>query len=181
MWMTLNCCERLARSAREPACGCMFCSTVSVRGLDLEKADVERNSSRAGCSFAFYHPIASWRIDRVNRRTHRRILVVDGRVALLAASVFLTSGWVTPMHPITGVRFMPAGRSMCKKDSRQLEKPGEIRSLHRDCARLCGREMQEVFERDLTRSRRYTFEDFEKRSLWDRFIEWVMLPFHSQV
>jgi cardiolipin synthase A/B len=43
-----------------------------------------------------------------------------------------------------------------------------------------GREMQEVFERDLTRSRRYTLEDFEKRSLWDRFIEWVMLPFHSQ-
>jgi cardiolipin synthase A/B len=43
-----------------------------------------------------------------------------------------------------------------------------------------GREMQEVFERDLTRPRRYTLEDFEKRSLWDRFIEWVMLPFHSQ-
>ena len=43
-----------------------------------------------------------------------------------------------------------------------------------------GREMQEVFERDLPRSRRYTLEDFEKRSLWERFIEWVMLPFHSQ-
>ena len=40
-----------------------------------------------------------------------------------------------------------------------------------------GREMQEVFERDLTRSRRYTFEDFEKRSLWDRFIEWVCCRF----
>ena len=48
-------------------------------GLDLEKADVER-LKQAGCSFAFYHPIASLRIDRVNRRTHRRILVVDGRV-----------------------------------------------------------------------------------------------------
>jgi cardiolipin synthase A/B len=44
-----------------------------------------------------------------------------------------------------------------------------------------GREMQEVFERDLLRSRRYTLEDFEKRSLWERFIEWVMLPFHSQI
>ena len=44
-----------------------------------------------------------------------------------------------------------------------------------------GREMQEVFERDLLRSRRYTLEDFEKRSLWERFVEWVMLPFHSQI
>ena len=47
--------------------------------------------------------------------------------------------------------------------------------------RAFGREMQEVFERDLLRSRRYTLEDFEKRSFWDRFVEWVMLPFHSQV
>ena len=48
-------------------------------GLALDKADVER-LKEAGCAFAFYHPIASWRIDRVNRRTHRRVLVVDGRV-----------------------------------------------------------------------------------------------------
>ena len=47
--------------------------------------------------------------------------------------------------------------------------------------RAFGRQMQEVFERDLLRSRRYTLEDFEKRSLSERFIEWVMLPFHSQV
>jgi cardiolipin synthase A/B len=44
-----------------------------------------------------------------------------------------------------------------------------------------GREMQVVFERDLLQSKRYTLEDFEKRSLWDRFTEWVMLPFHSQI
>ena len=48
-------------------------------GLSLDNADVER-LNEAGCAFAYYHPIASWRIDRVNRRTHRRILVVDGRV-----------------------------------------------------------------------------------------------------
>ena len=44
-----------------------------------------------------------------------------------------------------------------------------------------GREMQTVFERDLLRSKSYTLEDFEKRSLWDRFTEWLMLPFHSQI
>jgi cardiolipin synthase A/B len=44
-----------------------------------------------------------------------------------------------------------------------------------------GREMQAVFERDLQQAKRYTLEDFEKRSLWDRFTEWLMLPFHSQI
>ena len=44
-----------------------------------------------------------------------------------------------------------------------------------------GREMQEVFERDLEQSRPYTLEQFNSRSLWERSIEWVMLPFHSQL
>ena len=44
-----------------------------------------------------------------------------------------------------------------------------------------GREMQEVFERDSLGSRRYTLEDFEKQSLGERFVEWVMLPLHSQI
>jgi cardiolipin synthase len=44
-----------------------------------------------------------------------------------------------------------------------------------------GREMQAVFERDLQHSKPYTLEDFEKRSLWERFTEWLMLPFHSQI
>jgi cardiolipin synthase A/B len=34
----------------------------------------------SGCSFAYYHPVRSWRIDRMNRRSHRRVLVVDGRI-----------------------------------------------------------------------------------------------------
>ena len=34
----------------------------------------------AGCSFAYYHAVRAWRIDRLNRRTHRRVLVVDGRI-----------------------------------------------------------------------------------------------------
>jgi cardiolipin synthase len=34
----------------------------------------------AGCKFTYYHPTHSLRVDRTNRRTHRRILVVDGKV-----------------------------------------------------------------------------------------------------
>jgi cardiolipin synthase A/B len=34
----------------------------------------------AGCLVEFYHPLRPWMLDSINNRTHRRILVVDGRV-----------------------------------------------------------------------------------------------------
>jgi cardiolipin synthase A/B len=45
----------------------------------LDNSDV-RMMKDAGCKFAYYHPTHSWRVDRTNRRTHRRILVVDGKL-----------------------------------------------------------------------------------------------------
>ncbi len=48
-------------------------------GWKLNNSDV-RMMEDAGCKFAYYHPLLSWRIDRTNRRTHRRVLVVDGKV-----------------------------------------------------------------------------------------------------
>jgi cardiolipin synthase len=45
--------------------------------LDNEYVKAMRD---AGCEFAYYHPTRSFRIDRANRRTHRRILVVDGKI-----------------------------------------------------------------------------------------------------
>jgi cardiolipin synthase len=35
----------------------------------------------SGCHVAFFRPLRPWQINRLNHRTHRRILVVDGRVA----------------------------------------------------------------------------------------------------
>lgn len=46
---------------------------------ELENSDVKM-MEEAGCKFAYYHPAKSWRIDQSNRRTHRRIMVVDGMV-----------------------------------------------------------------------------------------------------
>ncbi|MEO8045079.1 MAG: phospholipase D-like domain-containing protein [Spartobacteria bacterium] len=48
-------------------------------GWSLDNSDVKM-MKEAGCKFAYYHPLKSWRIDRTNRRSHRRILVVDGKV-----------------------------------------------------------------------------------------------------
>ncbi|MES2597736.1 MAG: phospholipase D-like domain-containing protein [Verrucomicrobiota bacterium] len=49
-------------------------------GTALKDSDVRRLED-AGCKFAYYHPTRALRVDRINRRTHRRILVVDGREA----------------------------------------------------------------------------------------------------
>jgi cardiolipin synthase len=56
-------------------------------GWNLKNSDV-RKMKEAGCHFAYYHPTASWRVDRTNRRTHRRVLVTDGKVAFTGAVGF---------------------------------------------------------------------------------------------
>jgi cardiolipin synthase len=48
-------------------------------GWSLDNSDVKM-MKEAGCKFAYYHPLLSWRIDRTNRRSHRRVLVIDGKV-----------------------------------------------------------------------------------------------------
>jgi cardiolipin synthase len=44
-----------------------------------------------------------------------------------------------------------------------------------------GRQMEEVFEKDLAQSREYTLEEFKGRSFWERITEWLMIPFRSQL
>lgn len=56
-------------------------------GWSLDNSDV-RMMQKAGCKFAYYHPTASWRVDRTNRRSHRRVLVVDGKVAFTGSAGF---------------------------------------------------------------------------------------------
>jgi len=43
----------------------------------LKRTDVEM-LRRAGCRVEFFRPVRPWMLDVINRRTHRRILVVDG-------------------------------------------------------------------------------------------------------
>lgn len=48
-------------------------------GGKFHSADRER-LVRAGCALRFFHPLRPWMIDAINHRTHRRLLVVDGRI-----------------------------------------------------------------------------------------------------
>jgi cardiolipin synthase len=48
--------------------------------LFITAEDVER-MTRAGCHVEFFRPLRFWQISRLNYRTHRRLLVIDGRLA----------------------------------------------------------------------------------------------------
>ncbi|MFL6589200.1 MAG: phospholipase D-like domain-containing protein [Chthoniobacterales bacterium] len=56
-------------------------------GWALDNSDV-RQMTDAGCKFAYYHPVQSWRLDRTNRRSHRRMLIVDGTVGFTGGAAF---------------------------------------------------------------------------------------------
>ena len=56
-------------------------------GWGLDNSDV-RMMKDAGCKFAYYHPVASWRVDRTNRRSHRRVLVIDGKIGFTGGAAF---------------------------------------------------------------------------------------------
>lgn len=56
-------------------------------GWGLNNSDV-RMLTNAGCKFAYYHPVQSWRMDRANRRSHRRVLVVDGKIGFTGGAAF---------------------------------------------------------------------------------------------
>jgi len=53
----------------------------------LDNSDV-RIMREAGCKFAYYHPTASLRVDRTNRRSHRRLMVIDGKIAFTGSAGF---------------------------------------------------------------------------------------------
>jgi cardiolipin synthase A/B len=56
-------------------------------GWSLKNSDV-RMMKDAGVKFAYYHPTHSWRVDRTNRRSHRRLLIIDGRIGFTGSMAF---------------------------------------------------------------------------------------------
>ena len=296
-------------------------------GWSLDNSDV-RMMTDAGCKFAYYHPLASWRVDRTNRRSHRRVLVVDGKVGFTGGAAFAdewtgnaqdkdhwretharlegpivaslqaafqshwakcygealtgagqfpplpTAGdlsaqvvtsksfsyaaiplvqavafaaaerriWITnpyctptddqvdllvkavqrgvdvrlllpgPHHdqPLTesagrtaygrllegGVKifeyqptmihsktmvvdglFSMVGSSNLDARSSEINEEIDVVVYHE----AFGREMEQIFEADLKNAREYTYQDFQQRSLWARAVEWLALPFRSQL
>src|SRR6266536_3854808 len=63
-------------------------------GAKLSRNDVSAMRD-AGCVVEFFHPLRPWMLDTINHRTHRRILVVDGKIAFTGGAGVATSGSVT--------------------------------------------------------------------------------------
>jgi cardiolipin synthase len=49
-------------------------------------ADAARRLTDAGCLLAFYQPVRWYRLHRLNNRTHRELLIVDGRTAFVGGA-----------------------------------------------------------------------------------------------
>lgn len=64
-------------------------------------------------------------------------------------------------------------------DNRSFRLNDEINLTMYDSV-LAGR-MEELFRKDRARSRPYTYEDYQRRSLRDRLFEWAVLPFRSEL
>lgn len=296
-------------------------------GRELKSRDVDV-FTEAGCSFSYYNPTRSWRTDRLNRRSHRRILVVDGKVgftggagfadewlgnadskdhwrevharlegpvvaqlqsaflehwiketgevingadefpalqkvgALRTQTITTSSHTAAPLALALSVAFASAEKSILITNAYCAPGDSHVRLLidavkrgvdvrlllpgeHNDqpMTKAAGRTaykklleggvkifeytptmihsktvvvdglfsvfgssnfdarsaqineeldiavydegfgqmMKEVFEKDIAQSREYRIEDFRQRSLWDRFSEWAVQPFHSQL
>jgi cardiolipin synthase A/B len=54
--------------------------------------------TEAGCRLEWYQPLTWYRLARLNNRTHREILVVDGRVAFVGGAG-IADWWMTPSGP----------------------------------------------------------------------------------
>lgn len=78
-----------------------------------------RMMREAGCKFAYYHPTASWRVDRTNRRSHRRILVIDGKVAFTGSAGLREDGLVTPRTKTIGLILRSASKDRSSRNLRR--------------------------------------------------------------
>jgi cardiolipin synthase len=78
--------DALCERARAGVCVRVLLDGIGS-GTRLDNSDVDM-MKKAGCRFAYYHPTRSWRLDKANRRTHRRIMVVDGRIGFTGGAGF---------------------------------------------------------------------------------------------
>ncbi len=84
--------DALAERAANGVVVRVLLDAVGSPARKLHPADVEA-MQRAGCQVAFFHRKKPWSQGSLNRRTHRRILVVDGRVGF-TGSVGFADEWL---------------------------------------------------------------------------------------
>jgi len=75
--------EALAERCREGVGGNILLDAFGTLSMPRDYAEM---MTRSGCHVAYFRPLAQYIFRRYNNRNHRRILVVDGRVAFTGGS-----------------------------------------------------------------------------------------------
>ncbi len=65
-------------------------------GSSRMSGDAVRRLREAGCRLRFYQPITWYRLHRLNNRTHRELLIVDGRIAFTGGAG-VADWWLRPV------------------------------------------------------------------------------------
>ena len=68
-------CEALAAAAQRGLTVCILLDWLGSRGMDPKLIEATR---QAGCDLQLYHPPTWFHLGRLNNRTHRKVLIVDG-------------------------------------------------------------------------------------------------------
>ena len=66
-------------------------------GSALMTGEPARRLREAGCKLEFYQPLTWYRLHRLNNRTHRELLIVDGRVAFTGGAG-VADWWLKPVE-----------------------------------------------------------------------------------
>lgn len=70
-------CEALAAAAERGVTVCILLDWLGSRGMDPQLIEAAR---QAGCDLQLYHPPTWFHLGRLNNRTHRKVLIVDGAI-----------------------------------------------------------------------------------------------------
>ena len=70
-------CEALAAAAQRGVSVCILLDWMGSRGMDANLLEATR---KAGCNLQLYHPPTWFHLGRLNNRTHRKVLIVDGAI-----------------------------------------------------------------------------------------------------
>jgi cardiolipin synthase A/B len=100
--------EALAERARAGVRVHVLLDWVGTQKIDDESIEMMK---AAGVEVCRYRPLHWWNLHRVNNRTHRKILVVDGRIGFTGGINIREGHWLAldPRHPVRDLHFRLEG------------------------------------------------------------------------